>query len=781
MQRRILSRWLKGISYLAVYLFLGLLISSFVITSQSLAKGTVKTGAIKSNNKTTNFFPVTSQQAPRPSKPSGALNAISGATNPGNTGTSNFNLPSQAPYQEGKLLVKFKPGTDEATKNNILSKYNLSVEKNFKQTRGKLIQLPSGASLEGTMSSLKSETAIELAELDYALTISANIPDDPSFQNLWGLNNTGQEGGVADADMDAPEAWDLTTGDGSVVVAVIDTGVDYLHEDLQGNMWINAAEANGVVGVDDDGNGYIDDIHGINAPYNNSDPYDDNGHGTHVSGTIGAIGNNGTGVAGVNWNVKIMALKFLDYGGYGWTSDAVECINYVVDMHDNHGVNVKVTSNSWGGGAFSTSLYDAINALKTSGILFVAAAGNSAYDNDLYPHYPSSYDLSNIISVAATDNTDDLAYFSNYGVNSVDVAAPGVNILSSLPGYNDYTPVPGDIFFDDVEAGGGTWTAETPWGITTAKAHGGASSWTDSPGTSYSNNVNTSLISDVIDLSSYNVSNPLKLGFSAWIDLESWYDNLYIEASGDGGTTWLQLAAIDGHYRYWDAYSYDVPATLYTNQFKFRIRLVTDSSVTYDGVYIDDIGIGIKTTVEPTAFFDDVEGGAEIWTADSPWSKTTSKAISGLHSWTDSPSGNYANSVNTSLVTSQLIDLSGTVSELYKLSFSGWIDLEDYYDYLYIEASADGGTTWVQLGYLNGHYQFWDSYSYDVPASFYTNQFKFRFRLATNSSVTYDGVYIDDIGLGTLPHSNKYGSYSGTSMATPHVAGLAALISSYHS
>ena len=241
------------------------------------------------------------------------------------------------------------------------------------------------------------------------------------------MHNTGQSEGTADADMDAPEAWDITTGSSDIVVAVIDTGVDYNHPDLNDNMWVNVAELNGVADYDDDENGYVDDIYGFDFINNEGDPYDDHGHGTHCSGTIAAEGNNGDGVVGVNWNAKIMALKFLGSDGSGDTLDAIDAINYAIDN------GADIMSNSWGGGSFSQALKDTISVANDEGILFVTAAGNSRKNTDRRPHYPSSYDVPNIISVAATDHNDALAGFSNYGPNSVDLGAPGVDILSTYP------------------------------------------------------------------------------------------------------------------------------------------------------------------------------------------------------------------------------------------------------------------------------------------------------------------------------------------------------------
>jgi subtilisin family serine protease len=257
------------------------------------------------------------------------------------------------------------------------------------------------------------------------------VPNDPQHSTVWGLSASG---------IDAASGWDITTGNDSVVVAVIDTGVDYTHPDLAANIWTNPGEIAGN-GIDDDNNGYIDDVHGINALTGSGDPMDDNGHGTHVSGTIGAVGNNGVGVAGVNWKVQIMGLKFLGASGSGSLSGAVVALNYAV-MMKNRGVNVRVSNNSWGGGSFTQTLFDAIKRARDAGIIFVAAAGNLTNDNDANPSYPANYELSNIVTVAATDKDQNIATFSNYGAHSVDIAAPGVSILSTYPG-NRYATLSG--------------------------------------------------------------------------------------------------------------------------------------------------------------------------------------------------------------------------------------------------------------------------------------------------------------------------------------------------
>ena len=228
---------------------------------------------------------------------------------------------------------------------------------------------------------LADHPLVSTFEADLGVRGQETFPDDPRFSEEVGLHNTGQSNGLADADIDAPEAWDITTGSSDVVVAVVDSGVDYLHPDLQNNIWINAIEAAGDSGIDDDNNGFIDDIHGYDFQANDADPMDEHRHGTHVAGVVAGDGNNSLGISGVTWSSTIMPLRFLDANNSGLTSDAVRAINYATMMRTDHGVNVRVINNSWGSEgerSNSTALHDAIQAAGNSGILVTAAAGNGS-------------------------------------------------------------------------------------------------------------------------------------------------------------------------------------------------------------------------------------------------------------------------------------------------------------------------------------------------------------------------------------------------------------------
>lgn len=280
---------------------------------------------------------------------------------------------------------------------------------------------------------VRKEAADDGVKLRSMWTCSANAEivvertsNDNYYSRLWGLYQSNR------IDMRAPEAWETTTGSNSVVVAVIDTGIDYTHSDLSTNAWRNPGETAGN-GIDDDGNGYIDDIYGIDTANGDTNPMDDHGHGTHCAGTIGAAGNNTVGVVGVNWNVKLMGLKFLSASGSGTTAGAIFALQYANTMKQR-GIPLVLTSNSWGGGGFSATLLETIQRSNDLGILFVAAAGNATNNNDARAYYPANYNSANVITVAAIDSNGNLASFSNYGAVQVDIAAPGVSILSTYPG-----------------------------------------------------------------------------------------------------------------------------------------------------------------------------------------------------------------------------------------------------------------------------------------------------------------------------------------------------------
>lgn len=327
----------------------------------------------------------------------------------------------QKTYSSGEIIIKFKLS---ATENQIKQ---FSQVQNFKD--GKYIErlgihlctFSESRGLKDAVVACAVSDIVEYVEPNFIVHIF-ETPNDPRLKDQWGLSNS------KDADIDAPEAWDIQTGDPNVLVGIIDTGIDYNHEDLKENYWYNPGEMGDGKrdnGIDDDNNGYVDDWRGWDFKGNDNNPMDDNGHGTHCAGIAAALGNNGKGGSGVAWKASLVGLKFLGMTGSGTVADAAEAIIYAADM------NIRILSNSWGGTEYSRTLEDAVKYAAGRSVLFVAAAGNSKSDNDFSPHYPSNLEVENVISVAASDDRDRRADFSNYGEKSVDLAAPGDGIWST--------------------------------------------------------------------------------------------------------------------------------------------------------------------------------------------------------------------------------------------------------------------------------------------------------------------------------------------------------------
>jgi subtilisin family serine protease len=339
-------------------------------------------------------------------------------------------------HKPGEVIVKLKQA--DGLQEDLTADYNLQVIEKFdipdSMMRGMqgdlvLMRLPADVTDEQGLAMLRQDARVAYAETNDILhAIDNGLPNDLN-PKLWGLDNQGQGGGTVDSDIDAPEAWRIQPGknqsQGGPLIAVIDTGIDVEHPDLKANLWTNPGEIAGD-GIDNDNNGVIDDVHGYNAIDGSGNPVDDVGHGSHCAGTIGGVGNNEQGVVGVQQNANMMAVKFLAKNG-GTLGDAVKAISYATKM------GARVTSNSWGGGGYNQALKD---VLENSPALHIFAAGNDKNNNDTRPAYPASYDLPNIISVAATDKTDKIASFSNFGQKSVDLGAPGVDIYSTTPGGN---------------------------------------------------------------------------------------------------------------------------------------------------------------------------------------------------------------------------------------------------------------------------------------------------------------------------------------------------------
>jgi subtilisin family serine protease len=353
-----------------------------------------------------------------------------------------FPAPPYAPHAPNDLIIKFRDGVPSALQHELRTEMRAAPRPRFR-AGAEQWRLQAGESVEQAIARLSGDPRVEYAEPNYLLRAD-RLPDDPRLTEQYALHNTGQTGGTPGADVDALRAWNISTGrapgaplgggpgtigdgGGGVVIAVIDSGVDWHHPDLRDNIFVNRDEI-ADNGLDDDGNGFVDDVSGWDFANGDNDPFDDVYHGTHVAGIAAAAGDNGRGVAGVAWRARLLPVKFLAADGNGFSADAIRSIDYAALM------GARVLNNSWGGGAFSNAMFDTIAAVGTDGVLFVAAAGNDGELIDAQPHYPASYPLPNVLAVAATDDHDNIASFSSYGGRTVLLGAPGVGILSTLPG-----------------------------------------------------------------------------------------------------------------------------------------------------------------------------------------------------------------------------------------------------------------------------------------------------------------------------------------------------------
>jgi len=355
-------------------------------------------------------------------------------------------LKAGRPFVEGELLVQFKPAASEAAKNAVLSKQGAKAAQKLldkaarKDAKGDLVQaqLGKGKKLDtALLARLAADPAVEFVEPNWIYRTQRANPNDPGLGSLWGMQGA-TTSPAAPYGSGALAAWNAGAACSSQIhVGIIDEGVMTTHADLRANIWINPGEGSRADRKDNDRNGFIDDIHGWDFNANDASVYDGpaDDHGTHVAGTVAAVANNGAGVFGVCPSAKLITAKFLGANG-GTTAGAVKAVNYLTQLKLAKKINLVATNNSWGGGGYSQALYDAIRAAGNANILFVAAAGNSGLDIDATPSYPASYQLPNVIAVAAIGQNGQRAGFSNYGAKSVHIAAPGVDIVSTVPTAN---------------------------------------------------------------------------------------------------------------------------------------------------------------------------------------------------------------------------------------------------------------------------------------------------------------------------------------------------------
>ncbi len=506
---------------------------------------------------------------------------------------SAFALPKiTEEHVPGEVLVLFRPGTPEGSALSAFSSAQPSRTHMFStlsKATGQQIGFVKSKtkSTEQLIAELSADPRVQLVEPNYLRHASSIVPNDTYFTEQWGLRNSGTTGGTAGADISATDAWTIRTSAPDKVVAVLDTGVNASHPDLAANMWRDAA---GKCGYD-----FVN---------NDDDPEDDGRHGTHVAGIIGAVGNNALGVCGVAWNVKIMAVKVLNGLGSGTTDNVVRGFEWIL-AKKKEGVDIVAVNASLGGGPYSEIEKLAIAALGNENVILVAAAGNNGNNNDISPEYPASYSLPNILSVAATDKNDNLASFSNYGKGTVDLAAPGVGILSTVMGYE---PAVGDIFFDNMESGNTKW-------VTSAKA-GSTNSWTIMKESGNSvwasgyreDNISYLAVKENIDLSGTTGKSLLLAGMLKMNFLQN-FDKVSLEFSKDGGTAWQEMLSVseypDEYINKWIPFSQSIPPAYRTASFRFRIVFATGKVLTpgLTGVFVDNIGLG-----ESRSFYEKFDG-----------------------------------------------------------------------------------------------------------------------------------------------------------------------------
>ncbi|MEJ2744096.1 MAG: S8 family serine peptidase, partial [bacterium] len=683
-----------------------------------------------------------------------------------------------AGYVSDEILVKFKRGTVGTARKTALDKTSGRILKEYTSVPGLcLIKAGKGMDVSAAISSLEASGLVEYAEPNYILRADevgsalsepkylmpdAVIPSDPYYGLLWGLSNVGSldlPGSVYDADIDAPEAWGIHTGDRNVTVAVIDTGIDYNHEDLSANIWINPGEIPGN-GIDDDGNGYVDDVHGWDFYNGDSDPMDDGGHGTFVAGIIGAEANNFIGVVGVNWKTKIMALKALDFEGSGTLASVIGSIEYAILN------GAKVLNISFGSPDYMQTLYDAIGFADRMGVLVVASAGNSGIDTDVEPHYPASLDNDNIIAVGAMGWDDIPNSSSNYGLTTVDLFAPGYYILSTIPG-------------DGYDWGSGTSYA-------TAYVSGLATLLTSQRPAVEHSAVKEAIMDgvDVIRWSDIFGTYELKCVTRGRINA---YRSLLITKKCDWADISIDSLNPGGGESKQTQITFDA-AGMTSGTYDACIVVKSGDPVEPE-IYVPlqmEVWGGPTPTPTPTAappLYDDMEGGEGGWMHyaitsgyNDEWHLSSEKnhTPGGTYSWKcgSTGTGTYSNYDDSVLESEYIIIPDG----IYELRFWHWIEAETdagaaAFDGAVVEVRVVGDMTWsvlapeggypyTILGGSDGPFEAgtpcysgssdWTQATFDLSA-YAGKSIKLRFRFGSDISTAYEGWYIDDVEIFRLP------------------------------
>jgi len=702
-----------------------------------------------------------------------------------------------------EILVTFREGLTDSNCRESISAAGHTVLRRFrfarnplaKQNRRYLVRIHPGWSLEEALEAVRRLSGVEEAQPNYIYR-ALQQPDDPYFYLQWGHENVGDDSAytefglrgpdprVSGADIGAVRARELYAGmtPDTILVGVIDTGVNLDHPDLGESIWTNPGEVPGN-GSDDDSNGYIDDVHGWDFVGDDNDPDDEDGHGTHVAGVIGAITDNGTGVAGTAPNAELMPLRFLDSDGTGYTDDLIDAIYY--GIHNG----ARVINNSWGGGAFDPALEDAIIEARDAGVLFVAASGNDASDNDIVPHYPSSYDSDNIVSVAASTPWRDRADFSNWGQLSVDIAAPGEEIIST-------NPTDGDDGFPEMAyqlCYPASYPNPIPWsGTSMASPHVSAAAailfglgptlW---PGTWQIMSPTEQMIAvrdRILDRSSRWAALSGTTVTDGHLDLSNLVEDddtppdpvgpsLEVVTTGRQFVTLRWMASGDdglvGSANYYDLRSQQGPTIDFPTATPVEgiwtpspagfietfslAGLQPGTEYTVGLEVVDNVGnrsgwTDLTVTTRPQALFfaDDMESGPNGWTTDIPWDLTTASSSSPSHSWTDSPGGSYAAGRNVSLTSPEIVTDGSALAVTYWQRY----DIEDGWDFGYVEARsfvAGGWSPWTAMRSFTGTDLAWSSVTANLPVT--GDLVQIRFRLETDAVNQADGWYVDDVSV----------------------------------
>jgi len=643
-------------------------------------------------------------------------------------------------YAPGELLIKFRATATGAQLSDAWQGAELGLIQSikFKDARHPgITHVSTRMSVPQALRRLARHPAIEYAEPNYRI-YPAVIPNDPLFSQLWGLHNTGGSGSTVDADIDAPEAWNVTAGSSSVLVGVIDTGIDISHPDLAPNIWTNPDEIPGD-GIDNDGNGYVDDLNGWdfwNGDNSVYDSVDGDFHGTHVAGTLGAVGNNGMGIAGVSWRAKILPLKFIG-PEVGYFSGAINAVNYAAAK------GVKVLNGSFG--RYSTGPGDVAQGLKdaiqAAGILFVAAAGNDGNNNDTTPFYPASYDLDLVLSVAATDRRDRLASFSSYGAISVDLGAPGVGILSAMPG-NRYQVLAGTSMAAPHVAGAASLVY---------------SQFPHLSATQVKNQILNS-VDSISALSGKTVTGG-RLNAASALALMDQVPEVAITEPVDGAVvagTWMVTAIASDDQGVSQVRFYLDGTLLLGTDFEAPYELVWDTTSFGEGVHTL-AAVATDTSNQTSShtinvlvdnfndapievFADSFEAGLVGWVQDSQndWFASAQRATDGVRS------AGVDGAASDAQLSSPLIALQGRTGAT--ISFD-WLIAStlDKGEYLACDVSLNGGSTWSEATRLRGNVDaenVWSPVTIEVssaPAG--TLRLRFRGKM----SATDEYAHVDDV------------------------------------